>query len=215
MVAVTATGGSAAKVDAAEAQRRAKEARQKAEAARKAAEKPVQTPEEAMLKANTTAVEESKPPPYSEKDIAKVKPTKSELDSAFEGTRRKAELEKLLGLTPPPPPVEVVLGPLWDAAPANSSEEKSPFEKPFWQTHTTQTRPWLHEGPGPLGDVGHSQAPGGGTVTGSQGPGVTCPMMSNEQAKSDGMRETTSRPGPRARHEGTSSRAWSCLREMT
>nr|BDT31988.1 hypothetical protein MFMH1_16570 [Myxococcus sp. MH1] len=190
MGSVTTVGRSgAAKVDPAEAQRRAEEARQKAEAARlaaeakrkaaeaardnltqakreadsarrkkaaaektvtdarKAAERPGQTPaeakkskealaaaekklkeateasrmaaqqlqdaeekaalaaksaEKAMRKANDLAVEESKTPPYSQRDIDKVKPTKNELDSAFEGTSRKAELEKLLGLTPPP-----------------------------------------------------------------------------------------------------------------
>ncbi|CAM4260858.1 eCIS core domain-containing protein [Corallococcus exiguus] len=59
--------------------------------------------EEAMHKANAAAVAESKTPPYSQKDIDRVKPTKNELDSAFEGTSRRTKLEKLLGLTPPPP----------------------------------------------------------------------------------------------------------------
>lgn len=155
-------------------------AAQKLQAAEEKAALAGKQAEEAMLKANATAIEENKTPPYSEKDIAKVKPTKSELDSAFEGTSRKAELEKLLGLTPPPQPVEVVLSPLSDGAPASASEEKGPFEKPFWQTHTPQTRPWLHEGPGPLGDVGHSHASGGGTVTGSQGDGISSPVTSRE-----------------------------------
>src|SRR5215217_8082287 len=58
--------------------------------------------EEAMRKANAAAVAECKPPPYSQKDLDATRPTRNEFESAFEGTNRKAELEKVLGLTPPP-----------------------------------------------------------------------------------------------------------------
>ena len=40
-------------------------------------------------------------PLFTQKDIDKVKPKPNELASAFEGTNRKAELEKLLGTAPP------------------------------------------------------------------------------------------------------------------
>ncbi|MCP3100324.1 hypothetical protein LZ198_15750 [Myxococcus sp. K15C18031901] len=85
--------------EATEASRRAA---QRLQAAEETAALTAKSAEEAMRKANALALEESKKPPYSQKDIDKVKPTKNELDSAFEGTSRKAELEKLLGLTPPP-----------------------------------------------------------------------------------------------------------------
>lgn len=113
--------------------------------------------EEAMLKANAAAVAESKTPPYSQKDIDKVKPTKNELDSAFEGTSRKAKLEKLLGLTPPPPQ-EVIQsvgageapGIPFDSVDAKYTKDVSPG--PFGQTSTD-----------PSADTSFHQRPGANT----------------------------------------------------
>ncbi|WP_228557637.1 hypothetical protein [Myxococcus sp. AB056] len=153
MGSVTAVGGSGApKVDPAEAQRRAEEARQKAEAA---------------------AVEESKTPPCSQKDIDKVKPTKNELDSAFEGTSRKAELEKLLGLTPPPPQ-EVIQTVGSGAAPGvpfdamKTLDAQAVAHGPFGQTSTgSSTDAWFHQ----------RQGSNTGVVPSDAAPGNTVPIM--------------------------------------
>ncbi|WP_223643702.1 DNA/RNA non-specific endonuclease [Corallococcus sp. EGB] len=58
--------------------------------------------EEAMGKANMAATQEKKTPPFTQKDLDSVKPKKNELVSAFEGTSRRGELEKLLGTVAPP-----------------------------------------------------------------------------------------------------------------
>ncbi|MFP2913634.1 hypothetical protein ACLESD_53350, partial [Pyxidicoccus sp. 3LFB2] len=54
-----------------------------------------------MTKANEIARREKVPQPFTDKDIKGVEPRKNELASAFEGTRRKADLEKLLGVQAP------------------------------------------------------------------------------------------------------------------
>ncbi|RKH47596.1 hypothetical protein [Corallococcus sicarius] len=58
--------------------------------------------QDAMGKANALATREKQTPPFTQRDIDKVKPKPNELASAFEGTNRKAELEKLLGTAAPP-----------------------------------------------------------------------------------------------------------------
>ncbi|AFE06679.1 hypothetical protein COCOR_05965 [Corallococcus coralloides DSM 2259] len=135
--------------------------------------------EQAMHKANALALEECKPAPYSQKDIDKVKPTKNELDSAFEGTNRKAELEKVLGLTPPPQQ-EVIQTSGEGGAPGvpldpKYSDTKDTFKGPFGQTSANT---WVQERQGaPLGDAAHSPLPGGtalpSTPDGSDTPPVT------------------------------------------
>ncbi|WP_233601946.1 hypothetical protein [Corallococcus sp. CA047B] len=104
--------------------------------------------EEAMLKANAAAVAESKTPPYSQKDIDKVKPTKNELDSAFEGTSRKAKLEKLLGLTPPPPQEVIQSAGTGEAPgiPVDAKYTKDVSPGPFGQTSTAPSADtWFHQ----------------------------------------------------------------------
>lgn len=126
--------------------------------------------EEAMRKANAVAVEESKTPPYSQKDIDKVKPTKNELESAFEGTSRKAELEKLLGLTPPPPQ-EVIQTVGSGAAPGapfdamKTMDAQDVAHGPFGQTHMdSSTDAWFHQRQGSNTGVVPSDATRGNTV---------------------------------------------------
>ncbi|WP_237077633.1 hypothetical protein [Myxococcus xanthus] len=95
--------------------------------------------EEAMRKANALAVEEGKTPPYNQKAIDNVKPTKNELVSAFEGTSRKAELEKLLGLTPPPPQEVIQTAGSGESpgAPFDAMGAKDDPHAPFGQTYST------------------------------------------------------------------------------
>ncbi|WP_126934775.1 annexin [Corallococcus sp. AB018] len=107
--------------------------------------------EEAMLKANAAAVAECKTPPYSQKDIDKVKPTKSELESAFEGTSRKAQLEKLLGLTAPPPQEVIQSAGTGEApgTPFSAKYTKDASPGPFGQTATDPSAAtWFHQRPG-------------------------------------------------------------------
>ncbi|MBZ4418525.1 hypothetical protein [Myxococcus sp. RHSTA-1-4] len=96
------------KADAAAADKALKQAADKyatADRALQAAEEKValtaKKAEEAMGQANTVATQEKKPQPFTQKDIDAVKPKKNELVSAFDGSHRKAELEKLLGTTAP------------------------------------------------------------------------------------------------------------------
>ncbi|MFP2913658.1 hypothetical protein ACLESD_53480, partial [Pyxidicoccus sp. 3LFB2] len=81
-----------------------KAAQQKAQALQKAEENVAITAKKAateMTKANEIAKREKVAEPFTEKDIKGVEPKKNELASAFEGTRRKADLEKLLGTQAP------------------------------------------------------------------------------------------------------------------
>ncbi|MFY2560632.1 hypothetical protein ACN469_23720 [Corallococcus terminator] len=136
-----------------------------------------------MHKANAAAVQESKTPPYSQKDIDKVKPTKTELDSAFEGTSRKAELEKLLGLTPPPPQ-EVILTAESGGAPGapfdavGMKDTRDAPHGPFGQEHTHPSADfWFHQRPGANTAGGPPDTARGDTVPsepqGSAPPSVT------------------------------------------
>jgi hypothetical protein len=82
----------------------AQAARQKAQALQKAEENVVLTAKNAaaeMTKANEIAKREKVAPPFTEKDIQATAPKKNELASAFEGTRREGDLEKLLGVKAP------------------------------------------------------------------------------------------------------------------
>ncbi|WP_434299419.1 hypothetical protein [Corallococcus exiguus] len=147
--------------EATEASRTAAQNLQKAE---EQAALAARSAEQAMHKANALALAECKPAPYSQKDIDKVKPTKNELDSAFEGTSRKAELEKVLGLTPPPPQ-EVIQTSGEGGAPGVPLDAVDAFKGPFGQTYTGPSADtWFQERQGaPLGDAAQSQ-PASGTA---------------------------------------------------
>lgn len=102
------SGSGKSGVDTAAAAKTRQQATEKAAAADKklqaAEEKAALTAkraQEAMGKANALATREKQTPPFTQKDIDKVKPKPNEIASAFEGTNRKAELEKLLGTAAP------------------------------------------------------------------------------------------------------------------
>lgn len=96
---VGGSAGNAGVMNPSEAARRAEEARQRAEAARQAAE--------AARKAAEAARQAAQPAPRAagaaQKQQAGARPRANEAVSAFAGSNRKAELEKLLGTTAPPP----------------------------------------------------------------------------------------------------------------
>ncbi|MCP3140130.1 hypothetical protein [Pyxidicoccus xibeiensis] len=96
--------GDASKVAEKKAADAAKAAEQKALALQKAEENVAISAKKAateMTKANEIAKREKVAQPFTEKDIKATEPKKNELASAFEGTRRKADLEKLLGTQAP------------------------------------------------------------------------------------------------------------------
>ncbi len=98
------TAGEAAKVAHQKAVGATKVAQQKAQERQKAEEQVALTAKRAateMTKANEIARREKVAPPFTEKDIKATAPKKNELASAFEGSRRKAGLEKLLGVQAP------------------------------------------------------------------------------------------------------------------
>ncbi|MFP2930764.1 hypothetical protein ACLESO_37315, partial [Pyxidicoccus sp. 3LG] len=96
--------GEASKAAEQKAAEAAKASEQKAQALQKAEENVAITAKKAateMTKANEIAKREKVAQPFTEKDIKATEPKKNELASAFEGTRRKGELEKLLGTQAP------------------------------------------------------------------------------------------------------------------
>jgi hypothetical protein len=98
------TAGEAAKLAQQRADAATKLSQQKAQTLQQAEEKVALTAKKAateMTKANDIARREKVAPPFSDKDIKATEPKKNELASAFEGTRRKPELEKLLGTQAP------------------------------------------------------------------------------------------------------------------
>ncbi len=98
--------GEAAKAAQRKSDEAAKLFQQKSQALQKAEENVALTAKKAateMNKANDIAKREKVAPPFTEKDIKATEPKKNELASAFDGTRRKADLEKLLGVQAPSP----------------------------------------------------------------------------------------------------------------
>ncbi|MBZ4401958.1 hypothetical protein [Myxococcus sp. AS-1-15] len=155
--------------------------------------------EAAMRKANALAVEESKAPPYSQKDIDKVKPTKNELSSAFEGTSRKAELEKLLSMTPspprdiarkpergesPPPHLDAVDAQDAKAATRMVGERGTYLDRSSGTTYQVRKN-------ATTGETLLSDAASGSSVTIKPDGSYTSTVTSKESTKSGGTRETT------------------------
>ncbi|RKG70964.1 hypothetical protein D7V80_03305 [Corallococcus sp. CA054B] len=154
--------------------------------------------EEAMRKANALALAECKAPPYSQKDIDKVKPTKNELDSAFEGTSRKAELEKVLGLTPPPqrkaarkpekgeaPPKSL------DAVDARVAKAAANTPNGNMYTDPSTGAKYQVKQNATTGETVLSDTTRGTTVTVKPDGSYTSTVTSTESTKSGGTRETT------------------------
>lgn len=151
-----------------------------------------------MRKANALAAQECKKPPFSQADIDKVKPTKNELDSAFEGTNRKADLEKLLGFAPPPPR-EVARKPEKGESPpprldaVDAKDAKVAFNVDDGQTYTdpsSGTRYQVRKN-ATTGETLLSDAASGSSVTIKPDGSYTSTVTSKESTKSGGTRETT------------------------
>ncbi|NPD27732.1 hypothetical protein [Corallococcus exiguus] len=154
--------------------------------------------EEAMQKANALALAECKPAPYSQNDIDKVGPTKNELDSAFEGTSRKAELEKVLGLTPPPQRKSVRKPEKGEAPPkpldaVDAKDAKDAAKVPDGQTYTDPSSGAKYQVKknATTGETVLSDATSGNTVTVKPDGSYTSTVTSKESTKSGGTRETT------------------------
>ncbi|QDE95943.1 DNA/RNA non-specific endonuclease [Myxococcus xanthus] len=173
------------------ADKKLQEAEEKAALAAKSAE-------ESMRKANALAAQECKKPPFSQADIDKVKPTKNELDSAFEGTNRKADLEKLLGFAPPPPR-EVARKPEKGESPpprldaVDAKDAKVAFNVDDGQTYTdpsSGTRYQVRKN-ATTGETLLSDAASGSSVTIKPDGSYTSTVTAKEATGSGGTRETT------------------------
>lgn len=141
-------------------------------AAGKAADKPGQTPKEAK-KSN-------------------------EFDSAFEGTNRKAELEKLLG-TVPPPPRKVAQKPEMGAPPltpldaVDAKDAKDAAKVPDGKTYTDPSSGAKYQVKknATTGETLLSDVASGSSVTIKPDGSYTSTVTSKESTKSGGTRETT------------------------
>ncbi|WP_426748800.1 YdeI/OmpD-associated family protein [Myxococcus faecalis] len=190
--------------DAAAAEKAKKAADEKAAAAAKklqAAEEQValsaKKAEEAMGKANTEAVKEKKPQPYSQKDIESVKPKKNELVSAFDGTARKGELEKLLGTTAPPPensvkPVEGEKPPeSLDALDAKDLQDATKLKDGEKYKDPSSGATYDVKKNALTGDTTLSDAKSGNTVTVKKDGSYTSTVTAKEKGKEGATGETT------------------------
>ncbi|WP_408888662.1 DNA/RNA non-specific endonuclease [Myxococcus faecalis] len=190
--------------DAAAAEKAKKTADEKAAAAAKklqAAEEQValsaKKAEEAMGKANTEAVKEKKPQPYSQKDIESVKPKKNELVSAFDGTARKGELEKLLGTTAPPPenavkPVEGEKPPeSLDALDAKDLQDATKLKDGEKYKDPSSGATYDVKKNALTGDTTLSDAKSGNTVTVKKDGSYTSTVTAKEKGKEGATGETT------------------------
>lgn len=154
--------------------------------------------EEAMRKANALAIAETKPSPYSQKDIDKFKPTKNELSSAFEGTSRKAELEKLLGMTPSPPR-DVARKPERGESPpphldaVDAQDAKAATRVGNGGTYTDRSSGTKYQvrQNATTGETLLSDAASGSRITIKPDGSYTSTVTSKESTKSGGTRETT------------------------
>ncbi|WP_426751147.1 hypothetical protein [Myxococcus sp. Y35] len=190
--------------DAAAAEKAKKAADEKAAAAEKklqATEEQVtlaaKRAEEAMRKANTAAAQEKKPQPYTQKDIDSVKPKKNELVSAFDGTSRKAELEKLLGTTAPPPegsvkPVEGEKPPeALNALDAKDVRDATKLKDGQKFTDPSSGATYDVKKNATTGETTLSDAKSGNTVTVKKDGSYTSTVTTKETPKEGGARETT------------------------
>ncbi|QRK09874.1 hypothetical protein JQX13_07135 [Archangium violaceum] len=192
------------KSDAVVAEKNRQQATENAAAAEKklqeAEEKVVLTAkraQDAMGKANTLATREKKTPPFTQKDINSVKPKANELASAFEGTSRKAELEKLLGTAAPrksesarkpekgeKPPESL------DAVDAKDVRETSNLVNGQLYTAPSGTKYQVKTN-ATTGETVLSDAAGGNTVTIKPDGSYTSTVTAKEPTKSGGTLETT------------------------
>ncbi|WP_244224830.1 hypothetical protein [Corallococcus sicarius] len=110
-----------------EANEASRSAAQKLKEAEEKATQAANSAEKAMRKANAAALDEGKTPPFSQKDFDKLKPPRNEFESVFEATGQKVDLEKLMGLTPPPQQ-EVIQSAGAEGAPGIPLDAVAPFE---------------------------------------------------------------------------------------
>ncbi|NTX07605.1 hypothetical protein [Myxococcus sp. CA040A] len=192
------------KTAAANAEKAKQAAAQKAAAAEKqlqAAEEKValtaKKAEEAMGKANTAATQEKKTPPFTQKDIDSVKPKKNELVSAFEGSSRTAELEKLLGTTAPPKaevpapkPVDGSPASL-DAVDAKDVQDASRLADGQKFTDPSSGANYDVKKNASTGETVLSDAKSGNTVTIKPDGSYTSTVTAKESPKEGGTSETT------------------------
>ncbi|WNG50866.1 hypothetical protein F0U60_47135 [Archangium minus] len=153
--------------------------------------------QEAMVKANTLATQEKKKPPFSQKEIDRVKPKANELASAFEGTSRKAELEKLLG-TAAPVKSEPARKPVKGEKPPESLDfvdakdvrEATKLAGKTYRDPSTGTKYQVKKNAS-TGETVLSDAAGGNTVTIKPDGSFTSTVTVKEPTKSGGTLETT------------------------
>nr|AYM53766.1 hypothetical protein [Cystobacter sp.] len=154
--------------------------------------------QDAMVKANTLATQEKKTPPFSQKDIDGVKPKANELASAFEGTSRKAELEKLLG-TAAPTKSEPARKPekgekspeSLDVVDAKDVREASKVADGKTYTDPSSGTKYQVKKNATTGETVLSDAAGGNTVTIKPDGSYTSTVTAKEQTKSGGTLEAT------------------------
>jgi hypothetical protein len=190
--------------DAAAADTKRQQATEKAAAAEKklqAAEEDValkaKQAQDAMRKANTLAAREKQALPFSQKDIDQVKPTKNELASAFDGTNRKAELEKRLGTRAPPktdarnavkgekPPAA-----LDAASPEEIQAAASVGDGQTYTAPSSGTQYQVKKNP-TTGETVLSDAKGGSTITLKPDGSYTSTVTTQEPTKEGGLRDST------------------------
>jgi hypothetical protein len=160
--------------------------------------------QEGMGRANSAALQEKKTPPFTQKDLDGIKPKANELASAFEGTNRKAELEKLLGTAPSP---KTEAPPKTGLAPDTQAGEKPPAsldavdakdleaarKLPDGQTYTDPSSGAKYQvkKSATTGEMVLSDPASGNTVTVKPDGSYTSTVTSKEQTKSGGSRETS------------------------
>ncbi|QSQ26636.1 hypothetical protein JY651_17630 [Pyxidicoccus parkwayensis] len=166
--------------------------------------------QEGMGRANSVALQEKKTPPFTQKDLDGIKPKANELVSAFEGTNRRAELEKLLGTARPPRPAaqpKTEAPPTTGLAPNTQTGEKPPAsldavdakdieaarKLPDGQTYTDPSSGAKYQVKknATSGEMVLSDPASGNTVTVKPDGSYTSTVTAKEQTQSGGSRETS------------------------